>query len=111
MQLIVIAENDQTETEKLTGTVRGVIEKNQGREIENSENNGNLEKRVMTDQGRESERDPTEGIVTKQKKERGIEQGKEKSLKMATEEVVAGIDHLTAGRAGSRDILKIIPQR
>lgn len=103
-----MVENDQTETEKPTGTVRGMKEKNLERE--NHVNKGTPVKHVMTDQERETEIE-TEGTGTKQKRGNETEQGTERSQRKVIEEVEAEIDHLTDGKAGSHDILKIVPPR
>lgn len=103
-----MVENDQTETEKPTGTVTGTKEKNLERE--NHVNKGTPVKHVMTDQERETEIE-TEGTGTKQKRGNETEQGTERSQRKVIEEVEAEIDHLTDVKAGSHDILKIVPPR
>lgn len=99
-------ESDQTETEKHTGTVRRTKEKNP--ESENHVNKGTPAKHVMTDHERETEIE-TEETGTNQKSESEIEQGTERSQRKVIEEVEAEIDHLTGGKVGSHDILKIVP--
>ena len=106
--LLFMVENDQKETEKHTGTVRRMKEKNP--ESENHVNKGTPVKHVMTDHERETEKE-TEQTGTNQKRESEIEQGTERSQRKVIEEVEAEIDHLTGGKAGSRDILKIVPPR
>ena len=99
------AENDQTEAENLTETVRGMTKTNQGNE--SNESNGNLENRHdMTDHGREIEKGKGEN-GTSQKREKGTGQGKRRSLRTAIEGVAVEIGHLTGGRAGSRGIRRI----
>ena len=103
------AENDQTEAENLTETAKGMTKTNQGRE--SNENNGTLEKpHDMTGRGRETEKGKEEN-VTRQKREKGTEQGKRRSLRTAIGGVEVEIGHLTAERAGSRDIRRIIHPR
>ena len=105
-----MVESDQTETEKRTGTVRRTKEKNP--ESENRANKGTPVKHVMTDHERETETETeTGGTGTKQKRGSEIEQGTERSQRKVIEEVEAEIDHLTGGKAGSQDILKIVPPR
>ena len=106
--LLFMVESDQTETEKRTGTVTRMKEKNP--ESENHVNKGTPAKHVMTDHERETEIE-TEGTEKNQKRESEIEQGTERSQRKVIEEVEAEIDHLTDGKAGSRDILKIVPPR
>lgn len=103
-----MAENDQTEAENRTGTVRGMKEKNP--ESENHVNKRTPGKHVMTDHERETEI-KTEWIGTKQKRGNERELGTERSQRRVTEEVEAEIGHLTDGKAGSRDIQKIVPPR
>ena len=88
--------------------MRGTKEKNL--ENENRVNKGTPVKHVMTDLERETEIE-TEGSGTKQKRGNEIEQGTERSQRKVIEEVEAEIDHLTEGKAGSHDILKIVPPR
>jgi len=99
-------ENDQTEAEKPTGTVRGTKEKNP--ESENHVNKETPAKHVMTDQERETEREKEE-TGTKQKRGNEIELETGRNLRKVIEEVEAEIDHLTDGKVGSHDILKIAP--
>ena len=103
-----MAETDQTGTERTTGTVRGMTGRNP--ENENHMIRGNRETRVMTDPGRESERG-TEGIVTRQKRGNGNDQGTERNQKKLIGEVEAETDHLTDGKAESQDILRIVLPR
>lgn len=103
-----MAENDQTEAEKPTGTVRGTKEKNP--ESENHVNKETPAKHVMTDQERETEREKEE-TGTKQKRGNEIELETGRNLRKVIEEVEAEIDHLTDGKVGSHDILKIAPLR
>ena len=79
-------------------------------ENENRVNKGSPAKHVMRDQEKETGRG-TEGSGTKQKRGNEIEQGTERSQRKVIEEVEAEIDHLTEGKAGSHDILKIVPPR
>lgn len=109
MCAFLTAENDQTEAENLTETARGMTKTNQGRE--SNENNGTLEKpHDMTGRGREIEKEKEEN-VTRQKREKGTEQGKRRSLRTAIGGVEVEIGHLTGGRAGSRDTRRIIRLR
>ena len=103
-----MAESDQTEAEKPTGTVRGTKEKNP--ESESHVNKETPAKHVMTDQERETEREKEE-TGTKQKRGNEIELETERSQRKVIEEVEAEIDHLTDGKVGSHDILKIAPLR
>ena len=110
--VLFMVERDQTETEKHTGTVRRMKEKNP--ESENHANKGTPVKHVMTDHERETETETeteTGGTGTKQKRGSETEQGTERSQRKVIEEVEAEIDHLTGGKAGSQDILKIVPPR
>ena len=106
--LLFLVESDQTETEKHTGIVRRTKEKNP--ESENHVNKGTPAKHVMTDHERETEIE-TEATETNQKRGSEREQGTERSQRKVIEEVEAEIDHLTDGKAGSHDILKIVPPR
>ena len=103
-----MAENGQTETEKPTGIVRGTKEKNP--ESENHGNKGTPVKHVMTDHEKETEKE-TEQTGTKQKRGNEIDLETERSQRKVIEEVEAEIDHLTDGKVGSHDILKIVPLR
>ena len=106
-----MAENDQTETEKHTGTARGMKENERNPESENHVNKETHENHAMTDHHeRENERGK-EGIVTKQKRGNGTELETERSQRMVTEEVEAEIDPLTDERAGNQDILKTVLPR
>ena len=99
-----MVENDLTEAEKPTGTVRGMKEKNLG--SESHVNKGTPENHVMIDHERENERG-TEEIVINQKRGSGTDLGTERSQRKVIEGVEAETDHLTDGRVGSPNTQKI----
>lgn len=92
----------------VTGIVREMTERSLGRG--NHMNNENHVNPVMTGLGRESERG-TEEIARRQKRGNGRGQGIGRSQRKVIEEVEVETDHLTDERAGSPDILRIVPQR
>lgn len=96
-----------TGTEMVTGIVRGMTERSLGRG--NHMNNENHVNPVMTGLGRESERG-TEEIARRRKRGNGRGQGIGRSQRKVIEEVEVETDHLTDERAGSPDILRIVPQ-
>lgn len=96
-----------TGTEMVTGIVRGMTERSLGRG--NHMNNENRVNPVMTGLGRESERG-TEEIARRRKRGNGRGQGIGRSQRKVIGEVEVETDHLTDERAGSPDILKIVPQ-
>lgn len=106
--MLFMVENDLTEAEKPTGTVREMNEKNLGSESHVSK--GTPENHVMIDHERENERG-TEGIVTKRKRGSGRELGIERSQRKVIGEVEAEIDHLTDGRVESQNTQKIVLPR
>ena len=108
---LFMVENDLTGAEKPTGTVRGMKEKNLESESESHVNKGTLVKHVMTDHHERETKKEKEGTGTKQKRGNEIEQGTERNQRKVIDEVEAGIDHLTDGKAGSHGILKIVPPR
>lgn len=96
-----------TGAEMVTGIVRGMTERSLGRG--NHMNNENHVNPVMTGLGRESERG-TEEIARRRKRGNGRGQGIGRSQRKVIEEVEVETDHLTDERAGSPDILRIVPQ-
>lgn len=96
-----------TGAEMVTGIVREMTERSLGRG--NHMNNENHVNPVMTGLGRESERG-TEEIARRQKRGNGRGQGIGRSQRKVIEEVEVETDHLTDERAGSPDILRIVPQ-
>lgn len=96
-----------TGAEMVTGIVREMTERSLGRG--NHMNNENHVNPVMTGLGRESERG-TEEIARRRKRGNGRGQGIGRSQRKVIEEVEVETDHLTDERAGSPDILRIVPQ-
>ena len=92
----------------VTEIVREMTERSLGRG--NHMNNENHVNPVMTGLGRESERG-TEEIARRRKRGNGRGQGIGRSQRKVIEEVEVETDHLTDERAGSPDILRIVPQR